>query len=122
MTHPSKRKGNGYERELVDQARDSGLEAKRAWGSNGQSLGMHEEVDLLIDGKKIQAKRRKKIADFLRPTEHVDAVAVRQDYSETLIIITYWEYLDLLHGRKDRSGTTTENTGRDSEDNSGALP
>ena len=119
MTHPSKVKGNGYERELVQQAIESGLEAKRAWGSNGQSLGMHEEVDLVIDGKKIQAKRRKKIADFLQPSEHVDAVAVRQDYSETLIIITYWEYLDLLHGRKDRHRATDSGPAGNEDENPG---
>ena len=51
MTHRNKVKGNTYERELVNQAKDIGLEAKRAWASDGRSLGLHEEVDLVIDGK-----------------------------------------------------------------------
>ena len=38
MSSPSKRKGNAFERELVNTAKDWGLEAQRAWGSNGQSL------------------------------------------------------------------------------------
>jgi len=65
-----------------------GIQAKRAWGSNGASLGMHEEVDVLI-GKnfKIQAKCRKKLASFLIPTEHVDAVVCKQDRGEMLIIM-----------------------------------
>jgi len=96
MTHPSKRKGNAYERELVNQARDSGLESKRAYASNGQSLGMHEEVDLLVQGKRIQAKRRKSIAKFLQPNENIDAVAFREDCGQTMVLITWWEYLDLL--------------------------
>ena len=99
MTHPSKRKGNSYERELVKQCRASGIEAKRAYASDGRSLGLHEEVDLLVAGKKrIQAKRRKSIANYLRPNENVDAVAFREDGGETLVLVTWWEYLDLLKG------------------------
>lgn len=97
MTHPSKRKGNTFEREIVKQAIASGLTAQRAYASNGRSLGHHEEVDLLVAGKRIQAKRRKAIASWMRPNVNVDAVAVREDNGETMIIMTWWEYLDLLH-------------------------
>lgn len=96
MTHPSKRKGNTYERELVKQAIASGLPAERAYASNGRALGHGEEVDLLVGGKRIQAKRRKSIASFMRPTEQVDAVTIRQDRGETLVVVTWWEYLDLV--------------------------
>jgi Holliday junction resolvase len=101
MTHPSKNKGNTYERELVNQARDAGFESKRAYASDGRSLGLHETVDLLIEDKRIQAKRRKSIAAFMKPTEHVDAVAIRQDRGETLIVITLQEYFELIKGSKD---------------------
>ena len=37
MSHPSKQKGNRFEREIVDKAKDRGLDAKRAWGSNGMA-------------------------------------------------------------------------------------
>ena len=84
----SKRKGNGYERELVKQAEASGLEAKRAWGSDGRSMGMHEEVDCLVNGQKVQAKRRKSIAKFLKPTEHVDIVVFREDGGTSFQIVT----------------------------------
>ena len=100
MTHPSKRKGNAYERELVNQAKDSGLEAKRAWASNGRSLGLHEEVDLVVADKRIQAKRRKSIASYLLPNENVDAVAFRPDAGETVVLLTWWEYLDLMKERQ----------------------
>lgn len=99
MTHASKRKGNTYERELVNQAKDSGLEAKRAYASDGRSLGMHEEVDLLVADKRIQAKRRKALAKFLKPNENVDAVAFREDNGQTMVLITWWEYLDFLKER-----------------------
>jgi len=97
MPSPSKAKGNRFEREVVNKATESGLTAKRAWGSNGASLGMHEEVDLII-GKdpviKIQAKCRKSLASFLQPTEHVDAVVCKQDRGETLIILRFDDWLE----------------------------
>jgi hypothetical protein len=98
MSTPSKNKGNGYERELVNQAKEKGFESKRAYASDGRSLGFHSTVDLLIGEKKIQAKRRKKIASFMMPDEHVDAVAIRQDRDETVIVITLEEYFRLLKG------------------------
>tara|TARA_R110002020_G_scaffold114778_8_gene264104 strand:- start:20305 stop:20631 length:327 start_codon:yes stop_codon:yes gene_type:complete len=94
---PSKQKGNRFEREIVNKAVQSGLTAKRAWGSNGASLGMHEEVDLVIGKEpeiKIQAKCRKKLATFLQPTEHVDAVVCKQDRGETLIILRFEDWLE----------------------------
>jgi hypothetical protein len=107
MTHPSKRKGNRFEREIVDLAVASGLESKRAYASNGESLGLHAEVDLVIAGKKIQAKRRAKIAKWLQPNENVDAVVVRQDHGQPLIVMSYFEYLDLIkeleNGKRDDS-------------------
>ena len=96
MTHPSKRKGNAYERELVNQAIAAGLTSKRAYASNGLSLGHGEEVDLLVGDKRIQAKRRKAIASFLQVTEQVDAVAFREDGGKTMVLVTWEEYLALL--------------------------
>jgi Holliday junction resolvase len=102
MTHPSKVKGNTYERELVNEAKSIGFSAKRAYASDGRSLGLHETVDLIIEGKKIQAKRRKKIASYILPDEHVDAVAVRQDRGDTLVVITLKEYFSLLSQMESR--------------------
>ena len=95
MTHPSKVKGNTFEREVVRLFESYDIECKRAWGSNGQSLGLHEEVDCLAQGDlRIQAKRRKKIAKWLKPSEVVDAVVVREDRGETYIIIRLEEFCD----------------------------
>jgi len=95
MPHPSKDKGNRFERMIVDKAKSYNLEAKRAWGSNGRSLGMHEEVDVLIEGDlRIQAKCRKKIAKWLKPSEVVDAVVVKENHGEIYIILRYDEFLD----------------------------
>ena len=95
MASPSKAKGNRFEREIVNTVLSSGFKTcKRAWGSNGASLGMHEEVDVLMgEDFKIQAKCRKKLASFLIPTEHVDAVVCKQDRGETLIIMRFDDWL-----------------------------
>ena len=101
MTHPSKNKGNTFERELVNQAIESGLEAKRAYGSNGEALGFHATVDLVVEGQKLQAKRRKAIPAWLGLSEHVDAVVVRADYQEAVVLISWFEYLNFLKWRKE---------------------
>ena len=95
MPSKSKRKGNAFERELVDLAKGWGLSAKRAWGSNGRSLGMHDEVDCIIDDLTCQAKRRKSIASFLK-CEHTDIVAFREDRGETYVLLKYELLLDLI--------------------------
>jgi Holliday junction resolvase len=105
MTHPSKRKGNVFERELVNMARDSGIEAQRAYASNGESLGLHAEVDCLVGGYSIQAKRRKSIASFMQPTDDVDVVALRQDFGPTLIVLRYSDWLDLIKEENHVSNT-----------------
>ena len=93
MSHPSKQKGNRFEREIVDKAKDIGLDSKRAWGSNGMALGEHPEVDCLISGYKIQAKVRKKLPKYLIPSKEVDAVVFKQDRGEILVLVRYEDWL-----------------------------
>ena len=45
----AKQKGNRVERECVNLAKSFGFESRRAWGSDGRSLGWHEEVDMVIE-------------------------------------------------------------------------
>ena len=95
MAHPSKVKGNTFEREVVRLFESYKLECKRAWGSNGQALGLHEEVDCLAEGDlRIQAKRRKKIAKWLKPSVFVDAVVVREDRGKSYIILRLEEFIE----------------------------
>jgi len=98
MPSPSKAKGNRFEYEVVNKAKEAGFTAIRAWGSNGRSIGEHEEVDLVIGKKsgkvKVQAKCRKKLASFLLPSEHVDVVVCKQDRGETLIIMRFDDWLE----------------------------
>ena len=48
MTHPNKVKGNKFERDCVKTAELRGLIAKRAWASDGRSLGYSSERDIII--------------------------------------------------------------------------
>lgn len=97
-----KRKGNRFENLIVSIAEKCGFEAKRAWASDGRSLGMHSEVDVIIypsDGAppwKIQAKCRKSIADYLKPNENVDWQVVKEDRGKTYAVIELEEFLRLL--------------------------
>ena len=96
MAHPSKVKGNTFERFVVNKAKEYGLKSKRAYASNGESLGMHAEVDLIIEDYKIQAKIRKKIASYLVPNENVDAQVIREDRGEAYIVLRLEDWLKTL--------------------------
>ena len=96
MPHPSKRKGNRYERELVNQAVTCGIPAKRAPGSNGEAIGEHAEVDIVIGGFRGQAKIRKSIASYITPSEHVDFQVLRENGGTSFVVLEWWDYLDLL--------------------------
>ena len=96
MAHPSKVKGNKFERDVVNKAKEFGLDSKRAYASNGESLGMHAEVDLLIKDYKIQAKIRKSIASYLLPNKNVDAQVIRQDRGEAYIVMRLEDWLKTL--------------------------
>ena len=94
MTHPSKQKGNRFERQIVELCKIWQVACKRAWGSNGESLGMHAEVDCLIeDDLRVQAKVRKKLPKYLIRTEEVDAVVFKQDRGEVLMLIRFEDWL-----------------------------
>lgn len=92
----NKRRGTRFERELVNKAKLKGLVSKRAYASNGESLGEVKEVDLLISTWRIQAKKRKKLPSYLRLDEGVDAVVFSEDREDPLVLLPYSDFLDLL--------------------------
>lgn len=96
MAHPSKRKGNRFEREIVNEAEDYGVPSERAYASNGRALGFTENVDCLIGGYKVQAKRRKKIAGYMKPDEDVDIQVIRGDNEQSLAVLPYAKLLELI--------------------------
>ena len=96
MPSKSKTKGNSYERELVNQLQDAGYSVKRAWGSDGRSMGYTEDVDILAkkDKKKlkIQAKRRRNIPKWLA-FGNCDLVMCREDRGETIVLMKLKDWL-----------------------------
>ena len=96
MSSPSKIKGNTFEREVVNQAKEFGLKSIRAYASNGISIGEAEDVDVKIENIKGQCKRRKRIAKWLKPPESCDIALVREDRGETYVIIEYGDFLEII--------------------------
>jgi Holliday junction resolvase len=103
MAHSSKRKGNRYEREVVADAEAYGLEAERAFASDGRSLGCSEATDVLIrhpeakvsDCTRLQCKRRSSIAQYLT-TDDADVTVIREDHGDSLAVVPLDLFLDLL--------------------------
>ena len=106
MPNRSKEKGTGFEREIVNQAIASGIPAKRAYGSNGEAMGEHREVDVKLGGYNAQLKRRARLPDYLKPSEHVDIQILREDNGTSLVVLDWFDYLDLLRaaGVSDETG------------------
>ena len=99
MTHKNKIRGNNLEREIVNIAKEEGLSAKRAYASDGRSLGKSEVVDVIVEEYCIQCKRKKKIAQWLYPDYHgddVDLVVTRMDRKEALVVMPFTKFIDII--------------------------
>jgi len=117
MTHPSKRKGNAFERALVNAAKAVGLPAERAYASDGRSLGEGPEVDLIICGWRIQAKRRKKLPAYLTIPEGCEATAVQEDRGPKLVICYFDRFLELLRREREYLRLRKDDSGESPEEN-----
>ena len=95
MPNKSKAKGNRFEREIVECCQAHDVPAVRAWGSNGRSIGMHEEVDVLInDEVRVQAKVRAKLPKYIIPTDEVDIQVIKQDRGKLLVVMDFDDWLN----------------------------
>jgi len=100
MPNKSKAKGNRFEREIVEAIELHEIKAVRAWGSNGKAFGHHEEVDILIDDEiKVQAKIRKALPKWIKPSEHVDVTIIREDRGKCYVM---QELNDWLLNKKEK--------------------
>ena len=102
MSSKERAKGNRVEREVVSELADSNIKARRAWGSDGRSLGFHSEVDCvaLINNTefKIQVKARKKIGKLYLPdTDKVDAHVVKMDRHKLVIILELEKFIEVIN-------------------------
>jgi hypothetical protein len=99
----NRERGNVLEREVVKRALSFGLVAHRSWGSNGRAQGLHEEVDVVVEGVPLQCKRKKKLAAYIIPGKHVAGQVVREDHGKPLITIPLDAYLALLKTQKEHA-------------------
>ena len=97
MPSKSKAKGNRFERELVKLAVECGLTAKRAYASNGQSLGKTDDVDLLIQGLPFQVKCRKKIGDLYKPNDNNFGQIFKEDRGEIYVMMKFEDFLKIMN-------------------------
>ena len=81
---------------VVNQAKEVGLDAIRAYASNGLAIGEAEDVDVRIEGFRGQCKMRKKIASHLKPPESCEIALVKEDREDTLVVMRYPQWLDLI--------------------------
>ena len=87
MPNKSKAKGNRFEAEIVKAVELHEVKAVRAWGSNGASIGQHPEVDILIDDDiKVQAKVRKDLKKWIKPSEHTDIQVIKEDRGKIYVV------------------------------------
>jgi hypothetical protein len=105
MSHPSKKKGSAFESECVKIAQALGFTAQRAWGSNGQAMGQHEEVDVLIGGVPFQCKRRGRITQDIFPGDNVEGQIIRADRQACAYVVLPLplfldKYMRMCNGRK----------------------
>ena len=98
-----KRKGTLFEREIVQAARALGLRAQRAWSSDGRTLTTDRgvpctgDVDLLIEGRlMLQAKRRRRLAQWAKPPEGAHVTALREDRGEAVVVLPLKLFLRLI--------------------------
>ena len=95
MPNKSKQKGNRFERQIVQMCTEKDIPSKRAWGSNGMSLGLPEEVDVLIDSEiRVQAKVRKAMGAWMLPSPEVDIQVIKRDRGETLSVKRFSDELN----------------------------
>ena len=103
MPNRSKQKGDRREREIRDYLVQQGFQAVRARGSDGRSLGQHEQCDLLVnDSLAIQIKGRNKVAGQFKPTPEVPVVMLREDGGsvpdKTWVVMTLPDWIRLNKG------------------------
>ena len=116
MGSSSKRKGYQYEREIVKAFESAGMNATRAWGSNGKALGLHECVDVRVDiGDEhlyIQAKRRKSISSYIKPDDTVHMQVIREDRGDSYAVVKLETLIDLIKNGATKLNSTAKASSR----------
>jgi len=99
MAHPSKRKGNSYERETVKDAQEVGIAAERTPLSGAVKGGSFEQdLTMPVRGvdRNFECKRRcSGFTQHYRWLEGNYAVIYRDDNRESLVTMRYRDFLEL---------------------------
>ena len=108
MSARNKARGYELEREVVVAAEAAGLEAKRIFGSGAfkQQLGEEFAGDVVVEGLRIECKRRKsgfKLIYDAFDQDDADIVVVRADRSPRIWMLREAVVLELLKREKGKS-------------------
>jgi hypothetical protein len=117
MTHPSKIKGNTFEREIVNQLREAGIAAHRV-PLSGAVSGYEGDLRVEVGGllRKAECKRRRRAFGTL--SAHLgtnDFLCVRDDRSPALMVMTIETFIALareLNHYRDEKNAANDATGR----------
>ena len=102
MPSKSKVKGNNFERWIVNFFEAVGLSCRRAWGSDGRSMGLTEGVDgTLNEEYKWQAKCKAQISPFYIPNEEVDFQIFKGNRTKTYATMRVETLADLINRMND---------------------
>ena len=99
MPNRHKEKGNRFEYEVRDAFIDNGIDCVRSYGSDGRSLGLQENVDLLVKHGQhytIQCKVMKSISKFIKPASNIYAQIFKEDRGETICAIRLKDLIQLM--------------------------
>ena len=100
MSSKQKQKGNRFEYQVRDTFIDSGIDCVRSYGSDGRSLGLDKEVDLLVKHKgseyTVQCKVRKKISTFIKPSDDIYTQIIKEDRGDVICVLRLKDFIDLL--------------------------
>jgi hypothetical protein len=99
MTHPSKRKGTGFEREVVVALQEFGIAAERVPLSGAcKTDNFDHDIRCPVRGvdRKLEAKRRKRAFSTIDGMLDGNfAVVCRDDRSRTLVVMTLEHFAEL---------------------------
>ena len=98
MPSKSKMKGNKFDIDIVNFFENVGLLCRRAWGSDGRSMGLTEGVDgTLNDEYKWQAKCKAQISPFYIPNEEVDFQIFKGNRTNTFATMSVQTLAEIIN-------------------------
>lgn len=108
MSARNKARGYELEREVVLAAEAAGLDARRVFGSGAHKAQLGEDFagDVVVEGLRIECKRRKggfKLLYDAFEQDDADVVCVRADRSPRIYLLRERLFLELLREREEKN-------------------